>query len=62
MGDLRNDDKTLIFKRLKDLISANEFKSNIESFCDKINTRYTKRKVKDELNIFLKLNNIKVNL
>jgi hypothetical protein len=62
MGDLRNDDKTLILKRLQDLISTNEFKSNIERFCDKINSRYTSRKLKDELNFFFKLHNIKVNL
>ena len=62
IGDLRNDDKTLILNRLQDLISTDEYKGNIERFCEKINSNYSSKKIKEELSVFLSLYNIKVNL
>jgi len=62
MGDLRNDDKILILNRVRNIISTNEFKGNIERFCEKINSNYTSKKIKQELSVFFSLHNVNVNL
>ncbi len=62
MGDLRNDDKIQILNRLQDLITTDQFKSNIERFCEKIDLNYTSEKIKEELSVFFSLYEIKVNL
>jgi hypothetical protein len=62
MGDLRNDDKIQILNRLQDLITTDQFKGNIERFCEKINLNYTSEKIKEELSVFFSHYQIKVNL
>jgi hypothetical protein len=62
MGDLRNDDKILILNRVRNIISTNEFKGNIERFCEKINSNYTSKKIKQELSVFFSIHNINVDL
>jgi len=61
MGDMRNDDKNLILKRLQDILATNEFKENMECFSEKVNLNYTSEKLKEALGVFFARYNITIN-
>ncbi len=62
MGDLRNDDKKIILKRLQDVLLTKEFTENMESFSERVELNYSSEKMKKELRAFLTHYDIKINI